>query len=463
MGLIACPLASGLHPTSQLSCCWVMHLCLLLAAILLPPAPEAWAQAVAEPPAGELMLEVRPAKDRVYVHEAVAVSVTLLVGQVPVRNIRYPRLAGVAFGVAEFAPPRQASIRRDGREFTIHEFMATLVPREAGTIDLGPAELECDLLTPADGAAAFFGGGESRLVTLRSAPVRLQVRALPRAGRPADFTGAVGRFTVSRRVAPMDIRSGDPVTVTTEVRGVGNFDSLSCAPIELPGVRSYPPRARKSANRLSCEQVLVSGDAPLEIPAARLSYFDPALGAYRTRESLPIRLTMRSGTMDKAAAGAAAPVRSPLLMPKPPSAARIPGWVGLATAGLILILALGLLARYLGYKAPDQQVLRASETCSVRDWLLMAEQALAAGDPIRFHAAVFRTLQAQIGTQFGLPQAGITGDVINRLAGQAGVDEARLDNYAQIFMACDRARYGPPGLRSPEMDKTLERLRKVTQ
>jgi len=130
-------------------------------------------------------------------------------------------------------------------------------------------------------------------VTLRSQPVHFSILPLPTRGRPAGYSGAVGHFTLSRQATPSVIHSGDPVTVTTRIEGVGNIDSFPCQSILLSGVHSYPPRARRGGDRLACEQVLLPKSATvLVIPEARISFFDPEAARYRTATSPALGLTL---------------------------------------------------------------------------------------------------------------------------------------------------------------------------
>lgn len=403
----------------------------------------------------ELILEVHPEKNRVYLHEAVGVTVTLLAGPVSIRNIQYPRLDGAAFRTTEFAPPRQTSIARNGREYTAYEFSATLAPNKIGEIELGPADLRCELLDPGSGAAAFFGGSEPRAVTVRSKPVRFSVLPLPTRGQPAGYSGAVGRFTVNRQVTPTVIQSGDPITVTTRIEGVGNIDSFSCNSISLSGVRSYPPRTRQTGNRLSCEQVLLP-EGRVEIPAASISFFDPLSERYKTRKSRPIELEVSAppGT-----ATVAPPVKA---NPNEKTDTSVPTpWTGLA-AGSLLLAAIFFLAWRQKRKSTEKPPLAAAANPSVATWLAKAEQALAENDPASFHTAVFRALQEHLAACHGLRAAAITGEIVARVLRPAGMEEPLLQTYAVLFRICDRTRFGPRGMDGEGMLETLRLLREAT-
>ena len=47
-------------------------------------------------------------------------------------------------------------------------------------------------------------------------------RAPPLAGRPTDFTGAVGELTLASRTDAAGVRVGDPMLLTLSVEGRGN-------------------------------------------------------------------------------------------------------------------------------------------------------------------------------------------------------------------------------------------------
>jgi hypothetical protein len=408
----------------------------------------------------DLILEVRPEKNRVYLHEAIPVTVTLLAGAVSVRvrDIQFPRLAGAAFRVTGFAPPQKDSAVRDGHEYAAYQFSATLVPRRSGDIELGPAELRCDVLAPARGAAAFFGGSEPRAVTLRSQSVHFSILPLPTRGRPADFGGAVGHFRLTRQVTPTAVEPGSPVTVTTRIEGVGKIDTFSCPSILLSGVRSYPPRVRRTGKGLTCDQVLVPETAvTVEIPAARVSYFDPRTGRYGAATSPPValRLTGPLGGPERDRAVTPEAMRRPAS----PPAERF-GWpVWLAIAALA-VAAAG--AARLGIK---RRRATADPTPNLddlaRQYLADAAAALAADDPQRFYEAGFRVAQTMASTRWTLPPAGIaacpSGDGIRADTAMDG-SSRRL---AELFGDCDAVRYGGSIPHAEDMARTLRRLQEA--
>ena len=239
-------------------------------------------------------LDLRLGRDRAYPGEDIEVTVTLVVGQEPLRNVQYPTLAGTGYRLSEFGPPRQKALEHEGRTLDAQEFVARLTPSRSGDYQVGPATLKAEVLLPGSGAAAFFGNNEPTPLKLESPSANLHVLPLPREGRPAGFTGAIGRFTLDRQVNPGEVQRGDPLTVTTVIRGEGNIEAFACPKLELHGVRSYPPRSRRTAESLSCEQVLVAEAASgLTVPATAISFFDPRTGRYRMVSADAVQVPVR--------------------------------------------------------------------------------------------------------------------------------------------------------------------------
>ena len=63
---------------------------------------------------------------------------------------------------------------------------------------------------------------------------------LPQEGRPADFGGLVGDFTLAATVEPLELKAGESATLTATVRGRGNAKRIPELKIpSLDGVKIY--------------------------------------------------------------------------------------------------------------------------------------------------------------------------------------------------------------------------------
>jgi hypothetical protein len=208
------------------------------------------------------------------------VSVTLRINDATVRNIGYPRLTAPAGGTVSFSPPVQES-EADDPNVIRQRFTGQVSGVKPGTLTIGPARLECEVMQAASGSAAFFGEQEAHQEKLTSPAVTITVLPLPVSGRPQHFSGAIGAFSLSVTSLPAQVTIGEPLTITTTIRGTGLLADVVCPAITDPALQSFPVRVTRVAAQLVCEQVVVSGKV-LRVPPVVWSYFDPANKQYRT-------------------------------------------------------------------------------------------------------------------------------------------------------------------------------------
>lgn len=134
----------------------------------------------------------------------------------------------------------------------------------------------------------------------------VNVRPLP-APKPADFSGGVGKFTLSSQLKSKDFKTNQAASIEYIVTGTGNLkyvqlpDLSTLYPAQL---EVYTPTTDVKANVGSSN---VSGSVsfdysfmPLEegtfkIPSIRLVYFNPETGKYETSESKGYDITVGKG------------------------------------------------------------------------------------------------------------------------------------------------------------------------
>ena len=76
----------------------------------------------------------------------------------------------------------------------------------------------------------------------------IDIKPLPTAGRPASFSGAVGDFTLATSAQPTKARTGDPVSMKVEIKGLGNFDRMEQPTLtNTEGWRTYQPSEETQA------------------------------------------------------------------------------------------------------------------------------------------------------------------------------------------------------------------------
>lgn len=147
---------------------------------------------------------------------------------------------------------------------------------------------------------SFFGGYQRKPVSISSPQTVFTVLPLPDDHRPDNFTGAIGDFDLKVSVSPLEVELGEPMTLTMEISGKGNFDRVEAPDFpEDPRWKTYSPisdadEPAKDPTKKVFEQAVVakSSDATA-IPSLSFSYFDPYKKKYITRTSSPIAISLQ--------------------------------------------------------------------------------------------------------------------------------------------------------------------------
>ena len=259
-------------------------------------------------------------KKTVYVGEAVPVIVRLYVDKrIRWRLEEMPVLEGEGFTKVKFPRPREEMVRKDGRDYEMMTFRTSISPGKAGKVTLGPMEVSFIASIPRakrarprspldlfdngffDDPFSPFGQMERRKMT--ADPVELDVKPLPAAGRPADFSGAIGKFQLSVEGAPTRVKVGDPVTLKMYLTGSGNFDRVTVPElVDRKGWHAYEASSVFSPNdeiltngTKTFEMAVVPEEKKMRMPQVQFSYFDAEAGKYVTLTSDPAPLAVEGG------------------------------------------------------------------------------------------------------------------------------------------------------------------------
>lgn len=301
-------------------------------------------------------------------------------GQVVVYRFRYRQRNRVVD--AQWTPPdydgfvqervadsnqRQYTEELDGITYQVQEIEVPLVAAGLGKRTIPPAFLTAqvpvhrrrrgDVFDPF--GDNFFGRAMSvRTETLSTQPIPVTIRPLPTRGKPADFSGLVGHFTIQAHPSATEVQVGDSVTIEVTLSGDGTLAGykLPAPPANAP-YRAYDDDPDITAQVqdgtfqavATFRRAVVPGNSgDLVIDPIRISVFDPEAGRYVDLQTQPITLHVRPG------AGGKSVVRSFSKSPSPDRRGAVasigddilpaPGDARIAdrTLGATLPLALGL-------------------------------------------------------------------------------------------------------------------------
>jgi hypothetical protein len=137
-----------------------------------------------------------------------------------------------------------------------------------------------------------FGNYEEVKYQVKSAPIIVHAIPLPDAGKPADFSGAVGSFAVYTDIDKKELKANETINYTFEVRGRGNLNLINAPRITPPvDFEKYDP---KTTDRITVDSTGISGSRQFnylliprhqgnyKLDLAQFSYFDPSAKKYVT-------------------------------------------------------------------------------------------------------------------------------------------------------------------------------------
>jgi len=248
-------------------------------------------------------------KDEVFVNEPAMLTYTLYTRLSATYKGFEKEPVTTGFWVEDFPPEK--TIRRteqylNGSRYVVADVRKlALFPTQAGIFTLEPGVLSAAVEVQSDDSFNsfysynIFGRGSrfpssflSQIVSqsLPTESLKVTVKALPAAGKPANFTGAVGQYEMSSSVDKKQVEAGNPVTVRVKIKGRGNINTVQIPPLApIDGLKIYDAA---SSSQISKDRLIVEGekvsetvvvpkkDGTFTIPPFHFSYFDPQTMAY---------------------------------------------------------------------------------------------------------------------------------------------------------------------------------------
>jgi hypothetical protein len=194
-----------------------------------------------------------------------------------------------------FQPPPTKVTRTDAQgasqTYWRYDFTRTFIGQDIGAFELGACNVK----------GAFVGVDSQgqpyrQLLYAISQPIQFEVVDAPLAGRPTNYTGAIGQFTATSRLSSQTAHVGDPIELQIEFRGEGTLNrirppDLSTYAEIAKNFRFHEPTERTSGDR----HTITYNVRPLttsiqEFPSLEFSYFDTQREEYVALKTAAIPL-----------------------------------------------------------------------------------------------------------------------------------------------------------------------------
>jgi hypothetical protein len=186
---------------------------------------------------------------------------------------------------------------KEGRTFTMLQIDKSFLPLRPGKLEIPEPKLRFAFATRfTEDLVSGRVPEDRRDAVLSGEGLMLRIKPLPEEGRPLEFTGAVGRFSIDAEADPLDLEVGESLKLALRIEGEGNLQYFDPPRLDrLEGFHIYGSIDQKAA----LQRTVTFDLAPLteevqEVPPIGFAYFDTNPPArYRTIKTRSIPLKVR--------------------------------------------------------------------------------------------------------------------------------------------------------------------------
>lgn len=181
-----------------------------------------------------------------------------------------------------------------------------LYPQKSGKLVIEPLSLDIDVQLPTNRRDMFgrvvVTNGNKRV---SAGAKTIAVKALPEAGKPEDFSGAVGKFDFRVTPSKTNLKNGESLNLVVSVSGSGNMKLFNLPkPVVPNSLEMYDPVHGEKVNtslsgmsgKISDSYTIIpqfKGNYPIK--PMQFSYFDLASRSYKTITSTEIIINVLDG------------------------------------------------------------------------------------------------------------------------------------------------------------------------
>jgi len=350
-------------------------------------------------------------------------------------------------------------------------FRKILIPKQAGRLRLEPITATANLAVGRERTGDFFNPYRLRFqrVSVQSGAVELDVQPLPATGKPPQFYGLVGQYTIAASAAPTKVNVGDPITLTIRI---GGHPYLK--PVEWPALEQVPELAAgfkipaekaspvlEGGAKVFTQTIRAKSDKVTQVPAIPLAYFDPARGSYVVARTEPIKLevaptkvltnvdvqgTTASGPVNREVEvirqGLSANYYGPEVLENQSfpilSVATNPLYAALWSVPLLTLI-VSTVVKLAGRTSPESLARKRRRRAA--GVALAQLKRVSGAEPGQRHELLLAAMKGYLGERFDKVAASLTADDCHRIVTDSTGDVATAARYKELIDTCEAARY----------------------
>ncbi len=429
-------------------------------------------------------------KRRVYQNEPVIVTFRIYT-RINVSSYGISKLPETAgFWSEEFDLSKKPTTREEiinGKKYVVADIKkAALFPTSPGKKTIGPLSLDCEVRVQSQRRSrdnvfdSFFNDpffSRTTRKTIASPPVTIDVLPLPAANRPADFSGAVGKFNLTASIDKNSVKTNEAITLKVRISGTGNIRTLSKPVVQVPhDFEKYEPKVTENIVR---QNNTISGSKNFEyvliprFPGAQkikpiyFSYFNPKLRKYQELTTPELLINVEKSADEYVSLGSGINKEEVKLIGQDirfiktvaPDFKRIgyQPYKSFAYLSLVILPMLLLAAAY-GYSKHQEKLSGNVAYARNRRANRMAMKRLSKAHSLldekaqkEFYAEASRALLGFAADKLNLAEAGIISSELKELFAGRNLDADLIDAYIKLIQECDYQRFAPANVSKEQM------------
>jgi hypothetical protein len=336
-----------------------------------------------------------------------------------------------------------------------------------------------------DPIEAFFNGGsvmeqQQFKKTIQAPSTTVDVMALPQP-QPANFSGAVGHFSLNSSINLRKLKTDDPVTLKMVVTGNGNLKLIKAPTVDFP--KDFETYDVKVTDNTKVTTAGVSGSKTFEymavprnpgtftIPATDFVYFDPSAGKYKTLSTEAYTLEVEKGAGSSSTSNYSKEDLQVLANDIRYIKTGIPSiipvgnylfgsmkyWLIYLILFILFVVALVYGRKVLSEHA-DVDFMRGKSANKVaKKRLRSVEKLLKAQNKELFYTELLKTLWGYVGDKLVLPTAELNKENVSEKLQAHAIDQATIDKLLRLLNDCEFAQYAPSDSEDTSMQALYDR------
>ena len=345
-----------------------------------------------------------------------------------------------------------------------------IYPQKDGKLTITPFKVDCNVLTGYT-SGGFWGFSQRKIDrrVIESKPITITVRPFP-AGKSANFTGAVGNFSISAKTDVTTIPANEAFSLKVTVKGEGNFSLLTKPNITFPqDFEVYDPKVTDNFSTTTTGDkgsktfeyvILPRREGNFTIPAIEMQYFNAETKSYKTISTDEIQITVTKGTNNGGVVSNYTQTTKEdvqfgndihFIKTGDLQLRKNTGYFFRSTTYWIvnLLIALGMIGFILVRR---KQIELRSDVSGMKmrgankesqKRLKTARKYLESNEDALYYEEVAKALWGYVADKFTIEQVDLTTDKIKERLLERNIDESLIDKLIQVLQRCEFARFAP--------------------